>query len=357
MKEPLLPIRYENGAAILLDQTKLPLEETFYAVHTADEMADAIKRLAVRGAPAIGIAGAYGICLAANASSARTGGEMMDDLAAAAELLKSSRPTAVNLFYAVDRMTACAHACAGCSAEQLRARLLEEAAAVLKEEEAACKRIGEYALTLLQDGMTLLTHCNAGGLATIRYGTALAPMLLGAERGIRFKVYADETRPLLQGARLTAWELQRAGVDVTLITDSMAGTLMRQGKIDAVITGSDRIAANGDFANKIGTYSAAVLAKYHNIPFYVAAPFSTVDMNTSSGEGIVIEQRDPAEVTEGFGKRTAPEGIKVYNPAFDVTPGELAAAIITDRGVLRPPYAQSLKMAMEGEPYDPAERA
>jgi len=346
MQEPLLPIRYENGAVILLDQTRLPNEEYFYPVCMDAEMADAIKRLAVRGAPAIGIAGAYGICLAANASPASTGEELLRDLEASAKLLASSRPTAVNLFYAIDRMMALAKACASKSAEAIRTRLLEEAAAILSEEEAACKSIGEHALTLLRDGMTLLTHCNAGGLATIRYGTALAPMLLGAEQGIHFKVYADETRPLLQGARLTAWELQRAGVDVTLITDSMAGMLMKQGKIDAVITGSDRIAANGDFANKIGTYSVAVLAKYHNIPFYVAAPFSTIDMNTPNGEEIVIEERDPLEVTEGFGKRTAPEGIKVYNPAFDVTPGTLAAAIITERGILRPPYSESLRKAM-----------
>lgn len=349
MKEPLLPIRYESGVVILLDQTRLPNEEYFYPVRTDAEMADAIKRLAVRGAPAIGIAGAYGICLAANASPANTGEELLRDLEASAKLLASSRPTAVNLFYAIDRMMALAKACAAGSAEEIRACLLEEAAAILFEEEAACKSIGEHALTLLHDGMTLLTHCNAGGLATIRYGTALAPMLLGAEQGIHFKVYADETRPLLQGARLTAWELQRAGVDVTLITDSMAGMLMKQGKIDAVITGSDRIAANGDFANKIGTYSVAVLAKHHNIPFYVAAPFSTIDMNTPTGEEIVIEERDPSEVTEGFGKRTAPLDVKVYNPAFDVTPGELAAAIITERGVLRPPYSESLRQTMGEE--------
>ena len=289
MQEPLLPIRYEGGAVILLDQTRLPLEEYFYPVRTDDEMAAAIKRLAVRGAPAIGIAGAYGICLAANASKAMDGETMTSDLEKSATLLCASRPTAVNLFYAIRRMLDCAKRCMGEPVETIRERLLAEAAAILSEEELACKRIGEHALTLLSDGMTLLTHCNAGGLATIRYGTALAPMLLGAERGIHFKVYADETRPLLQGARLTAWELMRAGVDVTLITDSMAGMLMKQGRIDAVITGSDRIAANGDFANKIGTYSVAVLARHHGIPFYVAAPLSTIDMDTPCGEQIVIE--------------------------------------------------------------------
>ena len=227
--------------------------------------------------------------------------------------------------------------------------LENEAKAIEKYEEAACVSIGENALTLLKDGMTLLTHCNAGGLATVHYGTALSPMLLGREKGIHFKVYADETRPLLQGARLTAWELYHAGIDVTVITDNMAGMLMKQGKIDAVIVGCDRIAANGDAANKIGTYSVAVLAKHHNIPFYVAGPVSTIDLTTQTGDEIPIEERKADEVTCGFGKRTAPEGVKVYNPAFDVTPHELITAIITEKGVVKNPNEEKLAALLKKE--------
>lgn len=347
--DAILPIEEKNGHVILLDQTRLPGETVFFEVHSDVEMTDAIKRLAVRGAPAIGIAGAYGLWLGAKASPAAEPEALMRDIDSSYALIASSRPTAVNLFYALDRAknAACAAMKDGCCA--MRIAMLACAGSIAREEEQSCIAIGENALTLLHDGMTLLTHCNAGGLATLRYGTALSPMLLGAQRGIKFNVYADETRPLLQGARLTAFELMRAGVPVTLITDSTAGMLMRQGKIDAVITGSDRIAANGDFANKIGTYSVAVLARHHGIPFYAAAPFSTIDMNTQTGDDIVIEERGAGEITEGFGRRTAPEGVRVYNPAFDVTPAEFASAIITERGILRAPYKESIARAFGGE--------
>lgn len=343
MNNEIIPIKYEQGLVVLLDQTRLPVEEAFVSVLTDAEMADAIKRMVVRGAPAIGIAGAYGLCLGANSSQATETEALLRDVERSRQLLAASRPTAVNLFHALDRVSDCANANAAQSPENVKAAMLHEAEAIMSEEKRACVAIGENALSLLHDGMTLLTHCNAGGIATIRYGTALSPILLGAERGIRFKVYADETRPLLQGARLTAWELQNAGVDVTLITDSTAGMLMKQGKIDAVIIGSDRIAANGDFANKIGSYSLAVLARHHGIPFYVAAPFSTVDLNTRCGEDIVIEQRAPEEITTLAGIRTAPEGVKVYNPAFDVTPAEFVDAIITEEGILKAPYTESIK--------------
>ncbi|MDR1779071.1 MAG: S-methyl-5-thioribose-1-phosphate isomerase [Clostridiales Family XIII bacterium] len=345
--QTILPIRFEEGRVILLDQTRLPEETVFVSVRTPEEMAHAIKTMVVRGAPAIGIAGAFGLQLAAASSAATDVRGLLSDIEKAGAVLAASRPTAVNLFYALERVSGvvrglAAEGGAGAEVAAIREAVLAEAQAILEEEEAACKAIGEYGLTLLTPGMRLLTHCNAGGLATIRYGTALAPMLLGAERGITFTVYADETRPLLQGARLTAWELMNAGVDVTLITDSMAGMLMAQGRIDAVITGSDRIAANGDFANKIGTYSVAVLARHHGIPFYVAAPTSTIDKATPTGAQIVIEERAPEEVTCGLGRRTAPAGVKVYNPAFDVTPAALATAIITERGVLTPPYPEAI---------------
>ena len=235
------------------------------------------------------------------------------------------------------------------SNEVCQKALEETAINIEKYEENACISIGENALTLLKDGMTLLTHCNAGGLATVHYGTALSPMLLGKERNINFKVYADETRPLLQGARLTAWELNQAGVDVTVITDNMAGMVMKQGKIDAVIVGCDRVAANGDAANKIGTYSVAVLAKHHNIPFYIAGPVSTIDMNTPTGDDIPIEERSAEEITCGFGKRTVPEGVKVYNPAFDVVPHELITAIITDKGIIANPDKEKVAQVINAK--------
>lgn len=337
-------IVYERGKATLLDQRALPTQERYIEVSTPQEMAQAIRTLSVRGAPAIGIAAAYGLCLAADGALSREQGRKPEEsVRMAAEELKRARPTAVNLFYAADRMLARLDAVFPCEPEHMRAALVAEADAIRDEEAEACRAIGEHLLALLEPGSGVLTHCNAGGIATVRYGTALAPLLLGAERGIKFKVYADETRPLLQGARLTAWELNREGIDVTLICDSMAAQVMREGRVQAVLVGCDRVAANGDTANKIGTYGLAVLAKHHGIPFYVAAPSSTIDPQTETGGGIVIEERAPEEITQGFGIRTAPENVQVYNPAFDVTPGDaLISAIVTERGMLRPPYRASI---------------
>lgn len=321
----------------ILDQTLLPGEVKFLEIRTAQQMWDAIQMLCVRGAPAIGVAAGYGVAAAMRSHVDLSVEDYHAELEKTIEYLSTSRPTAVNLFWALDRMKETGLSHRGDANTITQKALEEQACAIEKYEEHACLAIGEHALTLLKDGMTLLTHCNAGGLATVHYGTALSPMLLGKERGVSFKVYADETRPLLQGARLTAWELQQAGVDVTVITDNMAGMLMKQGKIDAVIVGCDRVAANGDAANKIGTYSVAVLAKHHGIPFYVAGPVSTIDVHTPTGDDIPIEERSAEEVACGFGKRTAPEGVKVYNPAFDVTPHELITAIITDQGIIEKP--------------------
>jgi len=334
----------------LLDQRLLPGEIVYLELRTAEGVWDAIKHLAVRGAPAIGIAAAYGVVL----GSRETEGSPEQWLAAvnrAAEYLATSRPTAVNLFWALDRMKARAAAliAEGAALDPCKQSLLEDAIAIQSEDEETCRLIGEHALELFEDGMGVLTHCNAGALATAKYGTALAPIYLAQEKGMHLKVFADETRPVLQGARLTAFELQQAGVDVTLICDNMAGMVMSKGWIHAVIVGTDRVAANGDVANKIGTYSVAVLAKAHGIPFYVACPMSTIDLNTASGDRIPIEERHEEEITEGFGRRTAPEGVKVFNPAFDVTPNELVTAIITEKGIVRPPFNVNLQQLFHHE--------
>ncbi|MBO7745280.1 S-methyl-5-thioribose-1-phosphate isomerase [Paenibacillus sp. MWE-103] len=328
----------------LLDQRLLPEEIVYLPLVSKEDVWEAIRHLKVRGAPAIGIAAAYGVVL----GSRETEGDKPAWLQAvrdAAAYLATSRPTAVNLFWALDRMKARAEALAASDADLASGKeaLLQEAIAIQSEDEATNRLIGEHALTLFADGMGVLTHCNAGGLATAKYGTALAPFYLAQEQGIALRVFADETRPVLQGARLTAFELQQAGVDVTLICDNMAGMVMSKGWVDAVIVGTDRVAANGDVANKIGTYSVAVLAKAHNIPFYVACPLSTIDLNTPSGDQIPIEERSAEEITEGFGKRTAPVGVKVFNPAFDVTPHEYVTAIITEKGIVRPPFDVNLK--------------
>jgi methylthioribose-1-phosphate isomerase len=327
----------------LLDQRLLPEEVTYLPLVSAQDVWEAIRHLKVRGAPAIGIAAAYGVVLGSRDNDSKD--KWLQSVNEAAEYLATSRPTAVNLFWALDRMKQRA---ADLSAGQLKLpelkeALLREAIAIQSEDEETCRLIGEHALTLFKEGMGVLTHCNAGGLATAKYGTALAPFYLAEEQGIKLRVFADETRPVLQGARLTAFELQQAGVDVTLICDNMAGLVMNKGWIDAVIVGTDRVAANGDVANKIGTYSVAVLAKAHNIPFYVACPLSTIDLNTPSGDLIPIEERNAEEITEGFGKRTAPQGIKVFNPAFDVTPNEYVTAIITEKGIIRPPFNVNLR--------------
>ncbi|MBW7477805.1 S-methyl-5-thioribose-1-phosphate isomerase [Paenibacillus oenotherae] len=328
----------------LLDQRLLPEQVVYLPLVSVEDVWEAIRHLKVRGAPAIGIAAAYGVVLGSRHVEGDAA-QWLDAVNEAAARLATSRPTAVNLFWALDRMKARAaqFAADNLSLAGCKQALLDEAIAIQSEDEETCRLIGEHALDLFQDGMGVLTHCNAGGLATAKYGTALAPFYLAQERGIALRVFADETRPVLQGARLTAFELQQAGVDVTLICDNMAGAVMNKGWVNAVIVGTDRVAANGDVANKIGTYSVAVLAKAHNIPFYVACPMSTIDLNTPDGAQIPIEERDAEEITEGFGKRTAPAGVKVYNPAFDITPHEYVTAIITEKGVIYPPFNVNLK--------------
>jgi len=346
--EVLRSLVWEDGALSLLDQRLLPEETVYLRLTTTQDVWEAIRELKVRGAPAIGIAAAYGVVLGMQGFAGDAAAWLAEANRHAAHLA-TSRPTAVNLFWALDRMKALAEALAeqATPAAQATEALLQEAQTIHAEDEAVNRRIGEHALTLFEDGMGVLTHCNAGGLATAKYGTALAPFYLALEQGIRLKVFADETRPVLQGARLTAFELQRAGVDVTLICDNMAGHVMSKGWIQAVIVGTDRVAANGDVANKIGTYSVAVLAKAHGIPFYVACPLSTIDLSTPTGADIPIEERHPDEVTAGFGKRTAPQGIAVYNPAFDITPSELVTAIVTEKGIVTAPYGENLRKLFE----------
>ncbi|HUT35726.1 MAG TPA: S-methyl-5-thioribose-1-phosphate isomerase [Planctomycetota bacterium] len=325
-----------EGCARLIDQTLLPTEFQQIECRTVEAMWEAIKVLRVRGAPAIGVAAAFGTVIGIQNSQAPTYEDFRRELAKATDCLATSRPTAVNLFWALERMKRVADENRGLPVPQLKERLLDEALAICEEDKAVCRAIGRHGAPLVPDGGGVLTHCNAGGLATADYGTALAVMFAAHEQGKRFRVFADETRPLLQGARLTAWELMQAGIDVTVICDNMAAVVMRQGKVDLVVVGADRIAANGDTANKIGTYGVAILAKEHGVPFYVAAPVSTFDLSLPSGEGIPIEERKAEEVTEGFGRRTAPEGVKVYNPAFDVTPARYIAGIVTERGIVSP---------------------
>ena len=329
-----------RGRLKLIDQTLLPARLKYIECRCQKDVWDAIKKLCVRGAPAIGIAAAYGVCVGLQPLFA--GGKIPPkrlfyrQLEKVTAYLASSRPTAVNLFWALDRMKECAASLKEEKTADVAAALLDEARAIHEEDRVLCRRIGAHGQKLLKKNSSVLTHCNAGGLATADYGTALGVFYAAQEAGKNIRVYADETRPLLQGARLTAWELREHGIDVTLICDSMAAMLMRQRKIDAVVVGADRIAANGDTANKIGTYSAAVCAKAHRVPFYVAAPFSTFDLSLKDGSLIPIEQRDPEEIRRGFGKQTAPDGIKIYNPAFDVTPAELITGIITEEGVISP---------------------
>ena len=320
-----------TGCLRLLDQTQLPNRETYIDCRDVQAVWDAIKCLAVRGAPAIGIAAAYGCVI----------GAQRGDLQAAAEHLATSRPTAVNLFWALKRM--------GGVQPATPEALLAEAKAIHDQDVAMCRKIGEHALPLIESaGTGVITHCNAGALATGGIGTATAPMYLAKEQGVPLKVYADETRPLLQGARLTAFELQQAGIDVTLICDNMAGQVMRQGLVQTAITGADRIAANGDAANKIGTYGLAVLAKHHGVPFYVAAPSSTFDLAIPDGSGIPIEQRAAEEITEGFGKRTAPKDASTHSPAFDVTPNDLITAIVTEKGLIQPVNTENVHRVITG---------
>ena len=325
-----------SGHLRMIDQTLLPVEFKEIDCRDVETVWEAIKMLRVRGAPAIGIAAAYGICVGLQNVLDADQSAFFNRLREVAEYLASSRPTAVNLFWAIKRMETKAEELRGRPSREIAESLLSEARAIHEEDRLMCRAIGRHGAELLRDGQGVLTHCNAGGLATSDYGTALAVFFSAAESGKTLHVYADETRPLLQGARLTAWELQQRGIDVTVICDSMAAQVMREGKVEAVVTGADRIAANGDTANKIGTYGVALLAKAHGIPFYIAAPSSTFDLSISSGAEIPIEERDPREITHGFGRQTAPEGVQVYNPAFDVTPAELIAAIICEKGVIRP---------------------
>lgn len=333
------------GHVRMIDQTRLPVECVVLDVRDVAAMHDAIKRLVVRGAPAIGVAAAFGVLLGVQALDERDREDTLARTRECAAYLASSRPTAVNLFWALERMTARATRDFAAGLPIVDG-LFEEARAVYEQDREICRRIGAVGAELLRDGATVLTHCNAGALATADYGTALAPIYVAKDQGKRIAVYADETRPLLQGARLTAWELQQAGVDVTLITDSMAGRVMFEGRIDAVFVGADRIARNGDVANKIGTYSVAVLAREHAIPFYVCAPLSTFDPALEHGDQIPIEERDEEEVACGFGKRTAPEGVRIYNPAFDVTPARLVSAIVTEVGLIERPDRAGVDAAL-----------
>lgn len=335
-----------DGCARLLDQTLLPTRLQYIDCRDAESVYEAIRALRVRGAPAIGIAAAMGLVLGVRQSLNRPRSEFFDRVRAVSCFLRGSRPTAVNLFWALDRMERVAQQ-STLSPGEIVLQLLDEAKLIRNEDREMCAAIGRHGCALLESGTGVLTHCNAGGLATAEYGTALAVLYQAHDAGKRIVAYVDETRPLLQGSRLTAWELQQHGVPTVLLCDNMAGVVMRQGKVQAVVVGADRIAANGDCANKIGTYSVAVLAKAHQIPFYVAAPSSTFDFSVDSGDLIPIEMRDPIEVTNGFGRQTAPEGIEVYNPAFDVTPAELVTAFITQAGVVQPPFRTNLASILQ----------
>ncbi len=331
-----------TGLLRLIDQTRLPTEYVETDCRDVKAVWEAIKSLRVRGAPAIGVAAAYGAVIGARSQGLDDAESVRDALRSATAYLRTSRPTAVNLFWALDRMDAAACEVQGDGLVVLEG-LLAEARQIEEEDRAMCRAIGRHGAALVESGQGILTHCNAGGLATADYGTALAVVFAAHEQGIALRVFADETRPLLQGARLTAWELKRRGIPVTLICDNMAAQVMKEGKVQMVVVGADRIAANGDTANKIGTYGVALLARAHAIPFYVAAPSSTFDLSIPDGSVIPIEQRDPREVTHGFGQQTAPDGVEVYNPAFDVTPAELIAGIITEKGVIRPVNARTIR--------------
>lgn len=334
----------ENNALVILDQTRLPGEIVLVGLKTAQEIWDAIYLLKVRGAPAIGVAAAFGIYLLAKAIDAEDYETFYGEFQKQKNYLESARPTAVNLSWALNRMQSVAASHSKEPVAVIKERLRQEAIAIWEEDIRVCRKIGEYGLALVKPGDGILTHCNAGQLATSRYGTATAPIYLGEERGYHFRVFADETRPLLQGARLTAFELQSSGVDVTLICDNMSAAVMKCGWVNAVFVGCDRVAANGDTANKIGTSVVAAVAKQYGVPVYVCAPTSTIDMDTPTGEEIVIEQRPAEEVTEmWYEKRMAPEGIKVFNPAFDVTDHSLIAGIVTEYGVAKAPYTESLR--------------
>ncbi len=346
----MLPtIAREGDAIVMIDQRKLPAQELYVRCKTAPEVARAIKTMVIRGAPAIGVAAALGLALGMRRSSATGTQKFAAEFQKTCDLMASTRPTAVNLFWAIERMKRSfgAGVQAGESVDQIKDRLDREADMIHDEDVASCRAMGAFGAAVVPADARILTHCNAGALATAGYGTALGVIRGAVEQGKRVAVFADETRPFLQGARLTAWELVRDGIQTTVITDNMSGALMRQKKVDLVVVGADRIAANGDTANKIGTYSVAVLAREHQIPFYVAAPLSTIDLKTPDGTHIPIEERNAREVTHVGGSQMAPDGALIWNPAFDVTPHEFIAGIITERGIFRAPYVESLKRAFE----------
>lgn len=332
-------IQWTPEGVVMVDQRRLPAETAYVTCRTYEEVAEAIRSMVIRGAPAIGVAAAMGVALGVLHSDGSSLPAALEKICAT---LASTRPTAVNLFWALDRMKRLALALEHRPIEEIRARLVEEAQRIKAEDIAVCRAIGRHGAALIPDGATVMTHCNAGALATAGYGTALGVIRAAVESGKQVRVYAGETRPFLQGARLTAWELQQDGIPTTLITDNMAGYFLRGGRIGCVIVGADRIARNGDVANKIGTYSLAVLAKENGVPFYVAAPISTLDLRLASGDAIPIEERPPEEVTHIFGVAVAPQGVGAANPAFDVTPHRFVTAIVTEHGVARPPYEESL---------------
>ena len=341
----ILTLQWTPEGVRFIDQTKLPLEESYVLAATYEQVAEVIETMVVRGAPAIGVSAAYGVAVGALGTKAATAADFAPEFELICARLAATRPTAVNLFWAIDRMKRvfAGLMAEGASLDQIKAILLAEAHAMYEADIAACKKMGAYGGVLLPDEGGVLTHCNAGALATCGYGTALGVIRSAVELGKRIHVYADETRPFLQGARLTAWELMADNIPTTVICDNMAASLMRAGRIQAVVVGADRIAANGDTANKIGTYNVAILAHEHGIPFYVAAPWSTIDLATATGEAIPIEERPAVEVTHHGGKQLTPNGVGICNPAFDVTPAKYIAAIVTERGLLRAPFVASLQ--------------
>ncbi|HEY3176171.1 MAG TPA: S-methyl-5-thioribose-1-phosphate isomerase [Candidatus Polarisedimenticolia bacterium] len=335
-------VEWTDDGVVMLDQRLLPTEEVYLVLKSSEEVADAIRKMVIRGAPAIGVAAAMGVALGAVRAVGLPADRFASRLEEVCSLMASTRPTAVNLFWAIERMRRVTRSASDQKPERIAARLVEEARAMRREDEEACRRMGRHGAALMPDSGNVLTHCNAGALATSGYGTALGVIRAAVEAGKKITVLADETRPFLQGARLTAWELARDNIPVTVITDNMAGHFMKKGEIGAVIVGADRIAANGDTANKIGTYSVAVLARENGIPFFVAAPLSTIDLKIPTGDHIPIEERDAREVTHIRDQRIAPDGVPAANPAFDVTPHRYISAIITEAGVARPPYTESL---------------
>ena len=349
---PVLTITWRDGALDLIDQTRLPNELVHITCRDVETVAEAIEQLRVRGAPAIGVAAAYGVVVGAQLAADKQPNAFRASVLETIDRLAATRPTAVNLFWALERMRRVLDDSAHTTNGQMVDSLLAMATSIFEDDRVICRQLGRNGAELLNDGATVITHCNAGGLATADYGTALGVVYAAQEAAKKITVYADETRPLLQGSRLTAWELMESGIDVRLICDNMAAAVMHREDIDCVIVGADRIAGNGDVANKIGTYGLAIVAREHDVPFYVAAPVSTVDTSLQTGAEIPIEERRSEEISHGFGRSTAPEGIEVYNPAFDVTPNKLVTAIISEKGVARPPYGPTLRQWVNEDAAD-----